>query len=143
MHGETPAALSGIANEREFYSDHYLSEIFPGEIRAVAKKWREDAGDDSKDTPDARLKGLGAGYRQFRNELGKLRDYRARVDLQRKWFRRLLEALGHGWKVESLPLEDGSELPILWRCEGSGGVGLVVLETYDHQDEDQDPLAHL
>jgi hypothetical protein len=26
-------ALIGLVNENEFYSDHYLAEIFPGDIR--------------------------------------------------------------------------------------------------------------
>ena len=31
----------GISNENEFYSQHYLSEIFSGDVRGVLEAWAE------------------------------------------------------------------------------------------------------
>ena len=31
----------GINNENEFFSDHYLSEIFKGDIQQLLELWRE------------------------------------------------------------------------------------------------------
>ena len=40
MPAATAAAFTGIHNENEFYSHHYLSEIFSGDIRATVDRWR-------------------------------------------------------------------------------------------------------
>ena len=40
MAAPTTAAFTGIHNENEFYSHHYLSEIFSGDIRATVDRWR-------------------------------------------------------------------------------------------------------
>lgn len=34
-------ALVGIYNENDFYSHHYLSEVFVGDIRGVLEQWLE------------------------------------------------------------------------------------------------------
>ena len=34
-------ALIGISNENEFYSHHYLSEIFGNDIRGVLDGWNQ------------------------------------------------------------------------------------------------------
>ena len=38
---ETAATFAGIHNENEFYSHHYLSEVFAGDIRETVERWRE------------------------------------------------------------------------------------------------------
>ena len=52
MPAATAAALTGIHNENEFYSHHYLSEIFSGDIRATVDRWREQADAESGRTWD-------------------------------------------------------------------------------------------
>ena len=50
---ETAATFAGIHNENEFYSHHYLSEVFAGDIRETVERWRDAAAKDSR--------GAGAG----------------------------------------------------------------------------------
>ena len=38
---DTATTFAGIHNENEFYSHHYLSEIFTGDIRDTVVRWRE------------------------------------------------------------------------------------------------------
>ena len=38
------ATFAGIHNENEFYSHHYLSEIFAGDIKETIKRWQDEAG---------------------------------------------------------------------------------------------------
>lgn len=69
--------LLGIANENDFYSDHYLSEIFSGDIKDVLQAWqaresqeREAARDQDENsrsyrgfrTPSSRLDGIAREY---------------------------------------------------------------------------------
>ena len=140
---ESTGAFVGIRNEQEFYSDHYLAEIFDQDLKKTVGQWRKDA--EKRDvpgrTPDAALRGLKDEYFQFRDEFGAERDDRKRVELQRGWFRKLLTALGHEWNPRNLPLEGDEELPVLSTREGSGRQRLVVIGTYDRYGEEEDPLA--
>ena len=140
---ETAGAFVGIQNEQEFYSDHYLAEIFDQDLKKAAAQWRKDAEEREEPgrTPDAALRGLKDEYFQFRDEFGTERDDRKRVELQRGWFRKLLTALGHEWNPRNLPLEDDEELPVLSTREGSGAQRLVVIGVYDKYGEDEDPLS--
>ena len=52
MPAATAATFTGIHNENEFYSHHYLSEIFTGDIRATVDRWREQADAESGRTWD-------------------------------------------------------------------------------------------
>ena len=47
---ETTATFAGIHNENEFYSHHYLSEVFAGDIREIVERWRDAAASDSPTT---------------------------------------------------------------------------------------------
>ena len=140
---ETAGAFVGIQNEQEFYSDHYLAEIFDQDLKKTTGQWRKDAEerDEPGRTPDAALRGLKDEYFQFRGEFGTERDDRKRIELQRGWFRKLLTALGHEWNPRNLALEEDEELPVLSTREGSGRQRLVVIGVYDRYEEDEDPLS--
>ena len=122
---ETAATFAGIHNENEFYSHHYLSEVFAGDIRETVERWREAAAgtppgtatpsdpgnatdpastkDTSADTTAAHARipygaprALAPEYVCFRREFERERRTERRLELQRGWFRRLLAALGFG-----------------------------------------------
>ena len=140
---ETSEAFVGIQNEHEFYSDHYLAEIFDQDLKRTTAQWRKDAEDRDEPgkTPDAALRGLKDEYFQFRAEFDEERDDRKRIELQRGWFRKLLTALGHEWNPHNLPLETDEELPVLSTREGTGSHRLVVIGVYDRYGEGEDPLS--
>ena len=140
---ETSEAFVGIQNEHEFYSDHYLAEIFDQDLKRTTGQWRKDAEDRDEPgkTPDAALRGLKDEYFQFRAEFDAERDDRKRIELQRGWFRKLLTALGHEWNPHNLPLETDEELPVLSTREGVGAHRLVVIGVYDRYGEEGDPLS--
>ena len=50
-----PTTFTGIQNENEFYSHHYLSELFANDIQATTSRWREAAGADEARTEGGRL----------------------------------------------------------------------------------------
>ena len=141
---ETASAFVGIQNEQEFYSDHYLAEIFSRDLKETAGRWREQAearGEPGR-TPDAALRGLKDEYFEFRAEYESRRvDDMQRIELQRRWFRGLLRALGHDWNPRNLALENDEELPVLSTSEGSGGQRLIVVGVYDRLAEAEDPLS--
>lgn len=73
----------GIINENEFYSQHYLSEIFSGDVRGVLDAWtqreqqaREAARAADKREPDwrtpwGRLNALARDSLQQMEEIGR------------------------------------------------------------------------
>ena len=61
---ETAATFAGIHNENEFYSHHYLSEVFAGDIREAVERWREAAPSGSRGTGDGRTASGGPVVRE-------------------------------------------------------------------------------
>ncbi len=137
--------LTGIHNENEFYSHHYLAEIFAGDIQATLERWRKEAEAAKARTPHAELRALAPEYQRFRREFAHERRTGQRILKQREWFRRLLPALGYGCQPANHLLEDGSEVPILCAVGGTGGNAnaprLLVLGAFDPHGEGEDPLT--
>ena len=134
------AAFTGIHNENEFYSHHYLSEIFSGDIRSTVDRWRESAEAGGGQTPYAALRALAGDYVRFRRQFD--REHRGRrLTLQREWFRQLLPALGYEWAPADHPLDSGDEMPVLSAAGGKAGApALLALGAYDPEAEGEDPL---
>jgi hypothetical protein len=44
--------FAGIANENEFYSHHYLAEVFKGDIKAKLDAWEAAEADHPSDAAD-------------------------------------------------------------------------------------------
>ena len=81
--------LTGIHNENEFYSHHYLAEIFAGDIQAARESWREQAESAGTRTPWAELRALAPEYRRFRGDFNRELRSGQRILRQREWFRAL------------------------------------------------------
>ena len=138
----TAATFTGIHNENEFYSHHYLSEIFSGDIRATVDRWREEAEAERGRTPYAALRALAGEYVRFRRDFERERRAGNRLDLQRDWFRHLLPALGYEWSPANHLLDDGDEVPVLCAAGGKAAApALLALGAYDAEAEGEDPLA--
>ena len=141
-----PTTFTGIQNENEFYSHHYLLELFANDIQATTSRWREAAGEgtDEKRAPDQALRALTHPYLVFRQKFGRERRDKARVSLQRDWFRTLLTALGYDFQPANHRLDDetGDEVPVLHAAGiRQGTAQLLVLGAYDPDGEDEDPLS--
>ena len=143
MAGEAVHRFVGISNEREFYSDHYLAEILSRDIAGTVAKWHEQAAgsENGKKAPDAELRSLNRPYREFLSEHGSALGPKGRIDVQRPWFHRLLEALGYGWKPSEFDLGDGDQIPVLREVSDDGGRKLLVLEACEGSEGDEDPLS--
>ena len=143
---DTATTFAGIHNENEFYSHHYLSEIFTGDIRDTVARWRdaaESAGGASAGarTPYEALRALARDYLQFRRQFAHERRHQERVKRQRRWFAQLLDAFGYGYEPHNHLLEDGDEVPVLFAGRQHGSVSLLILGAYyGAAGEDEDPL---
>jgi hypothetical protein len=91
--------FAGIANENEFYSHHYLAEVFKGDIKARLDTWEtaeaEHAGDDAHRTPVKRLQAWAQKWFSLRGQVQRARDDAERWQLFSEIQAGLLHALGY------------------------------------------------
>ena len=117
-------ALVGINNENEFYSNHYLGEVFSNDIRDVLEPWTEQENAAREVERAAREQGkeVAAGYRAPWNQLSTLatvffrqlaehekqRQVAQRLADQRSRWQPLLQALGYELTSQLQTLDDNA-----------------------------------
>ncbi|WP_199454174.1 Eco57I restriction-modification methylase domain-containing protein [Vibrio owensii] len=150
-------ALVGISNENDFYSHHYLSEIFVGDIRGVLEGWQQKENEAREQERTEREKG-GNPVKGYRTPFEALRSYSGeyfrqlnqhkaakgetkRLSDQRSRWSPVLHALGYELKPTSV-LIDGAELPVLSAYQDTQGQPLLwIVEAHDLSGDDADPLS--
>ncbi|WP_222868255.1 hypothetical protein [Saccharophagus sp. K07] len=153
-------AFYGLLNENEFYSDHYLSEIFSGDIRQILEAWQQkenNAREAAKgDIPEGATR--YTGYRTPANQLAsqareilqrleeseRLRKTLERVQASRNLTGRLLQIFELPNHPHLKILEDGTPVPLLGELLSAQGEPLLwmIESLHGASDEpDQDPLS--
>ena len=125
--------FAGIENENEFYSYHYLAEVFLGNIRAQLDRWDEaEAADNGPRTPPALLRSLASRWFIHRGELAKARDASERQQRFLQQQQPLLNALGYEIQARNLELQPGLPVPV-WQVFGEPGAAphLVIAPAFD------------
>ncbi|MEC8860278.1 MAG: hypothetical protein VYE29_09805 [Pseudomonadota bacterium] len=149
----------GLINENEFYSDHYLAEIFSGDIREVLSTWQQhedEARETSRNrgepatqyrgyrTPPNRLASMAREILQGIEESERQRQPKERLLLSRALTKNLLAAFELPCEPRTLTLEDDTALPVLAALNDAAGDPLLwILEAIAPMGEepDQDPLS--
>lgn len=137
--------FAGIANENEFYSHHYLAEVFKGDIKARLDAWEaaeaEHAGDDAHRTPVKRLQAWAQKWFSLRGQVQRARDDTERWQLFSQIQAGLLQALGYAAPPE-LPavheLMPGLPVPF-WHLKLPR---LAIIPAYQPGAENDDLLDH-
>tara|TARA_B110000196_G_scaffold244322_1_gene212981 strand:+ start:4656 stop:9692 length:5037 start_codon:yes stop_codon:yes gene_type:complete len=130
---ETTATFLGLNNENEFFSQHYLAEVFKGELSTLIKQWEES----EQEAPHKALRKLNTPYFALRQKVKTERKKDKRIALQREFFKQLLAALGIQWQPQNKKLSAKIELPVLANIKNQ----LWVLGALDVDDEGLDPLS--
>lgn len=134
-------ALTGIANENEFYSAHYLDVILKEDIKGIAQKWKASS-EEEEQSPDKALGSLRQDYFRLRDRLERERDPIERLQLQRGFLQQILVVLGYEWQPEILLLDDDSLLPVVGKVlRGTGSPLLWVLEGFNGESDPCDLLS--
>ena len=117
---EAVQTFAGIANENEFYSHHYLAEVFKGDIKAKLDAWEaaeaEHAGEEVHRTPPKRLQAWAQQWFALRGQIDRTKDDADRFSLFAQMQSGLLQALGYAAPVANqapVELVAGQALP-LW-----------------------------
>jgi methylase of polypeptide subunit release factors len=140
--------LTGLTNHNEYYSQHYLAEVFEDDLKDVLARWEQAASDypdsEAHRPPPARLRSLAAPYFRLANRLSRIRDSHSRHVEQSRWITDWLLALGYSpqptWRTL---LPSGFRIPLLATVDKPSGAPLLwILPALPPADEaGQDPLA--
>ncbi len=130
---ETSATFLGLNNENEFFSQHYLAEVFKGELSGLIKQWEEGG----QEAPHKALRKLNTPYFALRQKVKTERNKSKRIATQRDFFKLLLSALNIQWQPKNQMLAPNLELPVLANIKGQ----LWVLGALDENNEGIDPLS--
>jgi len=144
--------FAGITNENEFYSHHYLAEVFSGDIKARLDAWEaveataqsvevDDATRESQRAPHKRLQAWAQKWFALRNQVQRAGDVAERWRLFTQLQSGLLQALGH-IPPAKLPvvheLAAGQPLPFWHRQLPQ----LAIIPAYQPGAESEDVLDH-
>lgn len=142
---ETAITFAGIANENEFFSHHYLAEVFRGDIQDTLNAWQaeEDAhpGAEAHRAPFNRLRVLARDWFVGRERISRERHEGQRLALERALLGKLFAALGYALQPVPLPLSQGV-LPALGAFGQPGEPPrLVILHAWDVALDGEEPLT--
>lgn len=129
---DTAATFIGLTNDNEFFSAHYLAEVFQGDFADTIKEW-----ESREEQPHRALRNLNQGYFALRHKLKTERSAGERIRLQRAFFKDLLAILGIPYQPENRQVAANTELPVLSTLNDQ----LWVLGALDADNEGEDPLS--
>src|SRR5690554_2313462 len=129
---DTAATFIGLSNDNEFFSAHYLAEVFEGDLAETLKAWEAEG-----EPPHRALRNLHQGYFALRHRLKSERSAVERIRQQRDFFRELMGVLGIPWQPHNREVAANTELPVL----AALGDKLWVLGALDPENEGEDPLS--
>lgn len=127
-----PIDLTGITNENEFYTHHYLAAILEGDLKSLFEAWAEQ-----ERPPWEGLRALARPFQAIDREA----DAAERQALRQKWFADLFSVLGYSLSPDVVEMEGGTQLSLAGQItRANGHPELWILECLDGAEED-DPLA--
>jgi len=134
--------FAGIANENEFYSHHYLAEVFKGDIKSRLDVWlAAEELDANQKVPFKQLGAWSGRWFTLRNEFAKQRDPAEQLATFMQLQHGLLQALGYEPQPVQVELQAGLSLPA-WVVLGEAHKApqLIIVPAYNPGQEDDDVL---
>ncbi len=137
-----PLDLTGITNENEFYTHHYLSAILENDLKNLFKEWNRRQKEENIPPPSSLIGSLSKDYFRLRNDLATEQDYEVRQQNQEAFLEKLISALGYPYNPQFQEGLDGQLLPVAGEiCKGSGAPELWIIPVLNRYDQDEvDPL---
>ena len=145
------ALFTGIINENEFYSAHYLAEVFKGDISTVLDHWKEleerekHGGETRYRAPYERLGAIARDYFAMRDRSRRERNRSKAIAMQREFFQSFCKAMDIPWRPHNRRVNaDGKakelDLPVLAAVPDHASPKLWVLGALDIEKRAIDPL---
>lgn len=145
---DNAATFLGIHNENEFYSAHYLAEVFQGDIKEIIQRWQQQSDDDKAAEkpqpfvpPYQRLKDIARGYFAMREQSQRERQPQKAIALQREFFAAFLQALNLPNTASNQIVGQDLEVPVLSAYPNFDQPQVWVLGALDTEKEGLDPFS--
>ena len=145
---DNAATFLGIHNENEFYSAHYLAEVFQGDIKDIIQRWQQQSDDDKAAEkpqpfvpPYQRLKDIARGYFAMREQSQRERQPQKAIALQREFFAAFLQALNLPNTASNQIVGQDLEVPVLSVYPNAEQPQVWVLGALDTEKEGLDPFS--
>lgn len=137
------STFAGLTNENEFYSHHYLAEVFKGDIKSLIEQWQaaeEDSGAANK-APFKQLQACSARWFAQQANVVRSKSPEDRLAAHREMHQPLLSALGYTIQPQQCELLPGKPVAI-WQVLGEQGKApqLIIVPSYTPSQEDEDLL---
>ena len=143
---DNAATFLGINNENEFYSAHYLAEVFNGDIKNILADWKEkETTEEQFRAPNSRLRAMANDYFLMRERSQKERNAKKAIAMQRDFFKQFCSVLDIPWAPQNLRVTTDkknldTELPVLSILPNTDKPALMVIGALDGNKEGTDPL---
>ncbi|MDA3791210.1 MAG: hypothetical protein PF503_22270, partial [Desulfobacula sp.] len=135
--------FTGIINENEFYSHHYLSAILENDLKDVLNDWKDAEKEKNIRPPYAELKGLSKEYFILCSQKEKARIPEEKLLVQRQFIQTFLPILGFEFNPSPKEMEDGSFIPVISAVsKQSGAPELWIIEGLDISGDNMNPLEY-
>lgn len=134
--------LTGIQNVNEYYTDHYFISIFEENVKDTLARWREEAKENAKPTPWARLRDVARRYYTFKERLNRERRTFERQKYLLEFSGRLLSELGYPdiQKTTTVETRQGTLISLFMEINKPSGAPLLWALICDGQDDEEDIL---
>ncbi|MBE9546431.1 MAG: class I SAM-dependent DNA methyltransferase, partial [Proteobacteria bacterium] len=133
--------ITGITNENEFYTHHYLSVILEKDLKGVFKEWKRKEDEAGIPQPYMGIRGLRKEFFAMRSRLERERKTEDRLALQRDFLAQLLFSLGYEYHYKLVELDNGASIPLIGGInKADGSPELWIVEAMDVFGEGSDPL---
>jgi type I restriction-modification system DNA methylase subunit len=134
--------LTGINNENEFFTHHYLTAILEGDLKDLFKEWNRRESEENIKTPYSELRSLASGYFRDRGRLEKERVLSEKLVIQREILQQVLSVLGYEFNLKFVETDDNVVLPVIGEIiKQNGAPVLWIIEAFNEQDEEVDLLS--
>jgi hypothetical protein len=133
--------LTGISNQNEFYTQHYLSAIFEQDLKEKLQAWATAASEGGERAPYDRIGSLKRDYFVLQEKLTKKCTEAELLELQKPVLQELMACLGYNWREDWKETEEG-QCPIVGEVKRSDGSPLLwMLAVAGDPQEVTDPLG--
>ena len=143
---DSVSTFAGLTNENEFYSHHYLAEVFKGDIKSLIEQWQaaedaENAAGASHKAPFKQLQACSARWFTQLANVVRSKSPEERLTAHRELQQPLLAALGYTIQPQQCEFLPGRPVPV-WQVLGEQGKApqLIIVPSYTPSQEDEDLL---
>jgi len=133
--------ITGITNENEFYTHHYLSAILENDLKEVFSRWKQQETEEETLQPHLKLGNLRKDYFSKINRLEREKNLKERINIQHDFIAKLLSNLGSKFHYKIVELDDNGAIPLIGGINRpDGSPELWIIETILDQGDETDLL---